>query len=159
VIIQQGTSPGLLFELERAVAQLAPQRLLIALPGLLRPKEFPDWLTRRHTPSKLEVYEHFRERANALFPQHLPRSIGSANFICFADDWTAHLLAPRPWRPYNLSRPCALRESLRPFCDRLGIHLSRTRVVIEGFFIVLILSLFGVALGWILLDSLFGLGP
>jgi hypothetical protein len=75
VVLRVGHSEGLLWELQRAVSTVRPERLVICLPE-----------THRQI-----VYLYFRLSTSAVFPHGLPSEIGNADFLYFDSEWRPHL--------------------------------------------------------------------
>ena len=149
VIIQHGLTAGLLLELQKAIHHLPAHRLLISLPIRLKPKQLPDWITRSKAPSRQALYDQFRRETTGMFPRPLPDSIGGATFLYFDEDWTPRLLEPARWHTYFLFPSSTIRETLRPFCARLGIQLGRTRTVRDVVTLLFLYTFFLLTLGCI----------
>jgi hypothetical protein len=81
VVIQVGTSKGLMWELTQVVRLVRPDQLL----ACLGPKRVP-WRARR--PDADVRYRQFREKFGPLFPKGLPAELPGSAFIAFGSDWT-----------------------------------------------------------------------
>jgi hypothetical protein len=89
VVIQAGTSASLLWELRAVLERAAPDRIVLS------------FLTWRPEPSaqREKRYQAFLAASQGLFPQKLPRTLGRAGFLTFAQDWSVVPIDVRtlPW--------------------------------------------------------------
>jgi hypothetical protein len=93
VVLTAGDSEGLRWELQEAVATVAPERLLIFLP--LGPSPTGTGDDRQEADdNRQDAYDIFRRWARDVLPKRLPEQVGDAHFIYFTDDWTPRLLLP-----------------------------------------------------------------
>lgn len=81
VILNAGTSPGVLWEVENMVATVPPSRLIILIPGMTK-------------GGRRRRYRAFLEAAEHLFPKGLPKRL-TRRVIVFNDDWTVMDHLPR----------------------------------------------------------------
>jgi hypothetical protein len=123
LVINAGTSEGLLWEIKAAVNSAGPLKILISL----LPWQSLDRNTRKRR------YNYFRERAekaiNDALPNgnlKLPEEVDDAVFIGFSSNWTAELIKTSRWKRffYSLSLPTLLREAIRPVLKERGIKLK-----------------------------------
>lgn len=135
VVINAGTSEGLLWEIEAAVENVEPSKLLMS---------FLPWhpLDERTRETR---YRSFRARAERVFKKsgtkdessdvppgkqfELPEKLGDAAFFVFGPDWEAKPIKIAKWKRvfYGLSSPTLMREVLRPALKGRGIMLGRLR--------------------------------
>jgi hypothetical protein len=113
VVLRAGLTPGLRWEVESVVHSLWPQRVLLALPD---GRDADD------------QYRAFARELGTMFPRSLPAERERASWIMFEDDWTPRPIAIARWKwilgQHSRSRAGRI-ESLRPFCERLGVLLER----------------------------------
>ena len=88
VILTAGTSEGVMWEVENMTKLVAPEHLLLNVPGKSRRR-------RRKT------YDKFRPAGEPFFPAGLPETLNGSRFVCFEDDWTPR--AGRIRRPEKYS--------------------------------------------------------
>jgi hypothetical protein len=141
LVIRVGTTPNLLWEIRAAFCVATPERTLLVLPESANLDDLLLdllLLRRKRTASRVEAYAEFRNLLLGVLPNPLPESIGNALFVAFDAEWRPHLLRPARWKPYNLSHVVRTRETIRPWCESLGITLRRRRT-------------FGAAIGYSLL--------
>ncbi len=112
-VLSAGTSPGVLWELARAVELVQPTRFLIAVPQTLRSDDAEKW-------------KSFCALAAEAMPHPLPARLDGATFISFDSDWKPFVVVPPPKSKSNPLAPRAgIRSLLRPFCERSGFELRR----------------------------------
>lgn len=104
VVVQVGTTEGLLWELETTIEHVPPERLLISLP-------FDKGAAKRE-----EIYAAFRNCTVSLFPRPLPRQLNGGIFVTFGPKWGPILLKSSRWHPV-FKRP-DIYKCLRPFLER-----------------------------------------
>jgi len=112
VLMRAGATEGFWWEVEQAVRDVPPERLL--------------WLV----PFSNANYRTFAARANTVLPKPLPlepgklnRGVGSLKaWIWFSPDWTPHVELPRPMDFHVPGYPVAvlLQRALAPFFVRMG---------------------------------------
>ena len=74
VILTAGTSRGVLWEVQKMIEEVPPERLILNIPG--------------DSPGKRKkVYAEFIEKAQAIFPAGLPEEIKRTRFLIFGEDW------------------------------------------------------------------------
>lgn len=134
VVIQAGTTDGLLWEINAATRNLNPEQILISL----RTKDRPIKLFGRSTYQ--HQYDKFRSLTSQVFRHSLPESVDGATFLGFDGDWTPRLLKPRRWKPYNLAPAAKIRETIRPHLEKQGVKLGTARTKIQGFLMALLLA-------------------
>ncbi|MFF7505287.1 hypothetical protein ACFZBM_38635 [Streptomyces lavendulae] len=116
VVLRLGTTEGVWWEFEQALARVGPERLLLLVPS-----------------DPEDAYEHFRQRAHprislpalpdppALGLWHSPMSVRGALF--FGPDWTPHFIdlhrAPLPLARGSEVRVEFVRKALEPVFARL----------------------------------------
>ena len=135
VVIQVGATAGLLWELGQATKRLKPEQLLISL----RSKDGA--INFFYDASCRNQYDSFRTSTSKSFEYPLPDVIDGAAFLCFERDWRPRLLRPKKWEPYNLSPTAKIRETIRPFFEGNGIRLSRSKTMVQGILMSLLLIL------------------
>jgi hypothetical protein len=149
VVVVVGKSPGIWWEIEQALRDVKPERLLIFLPYVDEEAErkpsfwkrfylsMRQQTTTRRTRPRLEAgrqerYRIFRERAKSILPCRLPDSIGRSQFIAFDANWSPWLL--RTKRSYFLqiamielweSTSIDFQKTLHPFIKRYEDSLYR----------------------------------
>jgi len=84
VLLQAGTTPGVLWELDLVCDVVDPRKLVLIIPN---PAARPD------------AYRHAREATLAILPTALPDTDASANFVLFDETWTPTL------HPFQLFDP------------------------------------------------------
>jgi hypothetical protein len=135
VVINAGNSEGLLWEIEAAVRNVEPTKLLMS---------FLPWhpLDKR---SREIRYQSFKARAEQIFKKsepkndagemplgkdfELPEKLGDAVFFVFGLGWEVKPIKIRKLKRlfYGLSSPTMIREVLRPALMDRGITLGRLR--------------------------------
>ncbi|MFD6181483.1 hypothetical protein [Streptomyces goshikiensis] len=116
VVLRLGTTEGVWWEFEQALARVGPERLLLLVPS-----------------DSEDAYEHFRQRAHpcislpalpdppALGLRHSRMSVRGALF--FAPDWTPHFIdlhrAPMPLMRGSEARVEFVRKALEPVFAQL----------------------------------------
>lgn len=94
IVLDVGTSGGLVWEIKQVVARVRPRQILLILPR-----------------SKKD-YRQFWESGAALFPRRLPEELPPSRLLMFQDDWI----------PYPLDNPTmCVADALEPFCRRLDL--------------------------------------
>lgn len=74
VVLTAGTSRGVLWEVDKMIKEVPPERLILNIPG--------------DSPKKRKkVYAEFLEKAKGFFPAGLPEEINHARFLTFGEDW------------------------------------------------------------------------
>lgn len=141
VVVVVGKSPGVWWEIEQAIQNVEPERLLIFLPYVDEAERNPSFwkrfylsmrqqTTTRKTRPRLEAgrqerYRIFRERAESILPCRLPETIGRSQFIAFDANWSPWLLETK--RSYFMqiamleiweSMSIDFKKTLRPFIRR-----------------------------------------
>ena len=76
MVVRCATTQGLLWELQTALRQVAPERLLI-------------WLM--FAGSREEQWNHFCSTVQSWLPVKLPPKIGNALFLSFEPNWNPQL--------------------------------------------------------------------
>lgn len=107
VVLQAGQSPGLRWEVEKAVSLVPPSRVLLFLPFRLVRR------SRREA-----MYRNFLSWAQVFFPMPLPPKLGRSFFISFQDSpaWEATALVRRAKRLPDTPLGRALRIFSRDGC-------------------------------------------
>ena len=100
VMLGRATTAGVHWEIERAVANVPPERLVFYFPPIGGERE--RW------------FEAFRASAERFFPKPLPPSLGNASFLAFGEDWS-----PEPIEGASANGVRARHESLLALMRRL----------------------------------------
>ena len=122
VLIQAGESPGLQWELNKAVERLNPEQLLIFLPSQLSVNK----------PNRQNAYLRFRGWASHYFPLELPETAQDAILIRFLNHprWQPGLVSRQTVRTrrdptdkalYRLVRDKSLKYRRKSFIIRFGL--------------------------------------
>jgi hypothetical protein len=90
VLLQIGSSDGLMWEVQYIVNHVRPEQLILCLPNQKLK------ISRLSGPKKREqrrrqIYQEFRMKTEEFFPQPLPSDLSRAMFIYFDQDWHAKL--------------------------------------------------------------------
>jgi hypothetical protein len=88
VVLQVGTTPGILWELQNVARLISPTNLLLLLPYAGLPVEW-----------RSVVWGRFVSLANQFLPMPLPADPGEALFVRFNEDWSPQLEAPSRLAP------------------------------------------------------------
>jgi hypothetical protein len=141
VVIQPGTSGGVIWELEAALETIDPRKVIMS---------FLAW---QHLDNHARQVEHqlFRQRvADFMYRSpspvtiNLPEKIGNAPFLVFSDNWVPELVKSREvkWL-YRFSSSLFVTEAIRPALRERNLRLSWWRNV--PYLVFVSWLLFGVA--------------
>jgi len=83
VVFSIGISPGLFWEMEKAMERLGPSQIILVFNNFNLPVEFRE-----------QYYGFFRECVNHLFPRGLPLEIDNAIVLYFNNDWHPYFAYP-----------------------------------------------------------------
>jgi hypothetical protein len=130
VVINAGTSDGLLWEMKAAVKRAGPSKLLIS---------FLPWQSLK-SPTREARYRVFRDHAERIFQEalqtddvertahtmdfNLPETLGDASFFFFSKDWKVEPASIGQWKRlfYFMSPPTLMRETLRSGLRKRGVE-------------------------------------
>jgi tetratricopeptide (TPR) repeat protein len=105
VVLQPAETEGVWWEIEQAIKNVSPRRLLVSLACY---------------EDSQEGWDRFRLRLEKLIGKPVPRARAGALFLHFAEDWTPTLLpvfyrTPFVWPVFGLA--IDLRRTLEPFLE------------------------------------------
>jgi hypothetical protein len=131
VIMRVGAGKRFDRELEMIFKACDPRKVLVYLPKKTR------WAD----------YCHFRKRAEAILSKRLPDDLGSAQFLCFRDDWEPRLVASYGGTTFSLFRRYfltgsaapALRDALNPHLASIGLTSRRLPLQLREWLLILLL--------------------
>lgn len=92
VVMQIGTSDGLIWELGRLVNRFKPEKLILAVPQ--RTRGWRRFIRIGLERKRQKTYRVFRQKTVSVFPQPLPERIGRSQFIYFESKWRPRLSKP-----------------------------------------------------------------
>lgn len=104
VVLQVGATKGLVWEIETAVQDNQPEKLLISLPFHLS------------AAKRSILCDEFERRTKGLFPISLPKRLDDGAFIAFGPKWRPRLLKTSLWHPW-IKKP-NIEQCLKPLLEK-----------------------------------------
>lgn len=140
IIIQAGTTQGVIWELEAALETNNPRKVIISFLSWLHLDE--EERERRYQQFCINVH-NFLQQSPSPVTIWLPKNIENAAFIVFSDNWTPEVIKLTPWKKllYRFSSSLLVTEAIRPVLEKRGLKLRQWRKA--PYFIFVFWTVFG----------------